>query len=177
MIITLKQYQEIQKLQKKHKDTEQLGIETLRLITGKDIKQISLEESEEILNAVHKELDMKDFPLVHRFKQDGVSFGFIPNLEDITVGEFIDLEALFKQDDLQLEQIMSILYRPVKKKWFKTYSIQEYTGSDKYIETYLKTDFKIILGAVVFFWTLRKSLLNHLDTYTHQTSMKNQTIA
>ena len=168
MIITLKQYIEIDKLQKIHKDSDQLGIEILRLITGKDIKQLSLEESESILTTVYKEIDIKDFPLVHRFKINGISFGFIPNLEDITVGEFIDLDALMKQDVLQLEQIMSILYRPVKKKWFNTYSIEDYTGSEKYIELYLKTDFRIILGAIFFFAILKESLLNHLDTYTPQ---------
>jgi len=176
MIITLKQYIEIDKLQKIHKDSDQLGIEILRLITGKDIKQLSLEESESILTTVYKEIDIKDFPLVHRFKINGISFGFIPNLEDITVGEFIDLETLFNQEDLQLEEIMSILYRPVKKRWFNTYSIEEYTGSDKYNELYLKTDFKIILGAIVFFCTLRKSLLNHIATYTPKRNLKKETI-
>jgi len=169
MIITVKKYMEFQKLQKLYKDdNDKLGVEIIKLFSEKDIKQVSLEESDALIADITAELSQKDLPLVHRFTQDGVSFGFIPNLEDLTVGEFIDLDALMKQDDLQLEQIMSILYRPIKKRWFNTYSIEEYTGSEKYIPILLKTDFKIILGAIFFFAILRESLYNHITTYTPQ---------
>jgi len=170
MIITIKQYYTIQELQKKYKDdVDTLGMEIIKVFKGEDLSKISLEESEVLLNDITAQLtNVKELPLVHRFKQDGVSFGFIPNLEDISVGEFIDLDSLMKQDPLQLEQIMSVLYRPVKKSWFSKYSIEDYTGTDKYNKIFLNTDFRIILGAIFFFAILKESLLNHLDTYTPQ---------
>jgi len=131
MTITLKQYLQIQEIQKKYsgeEDVDTLGLEIIKLFKGEDVSKVTVEESENLLSDITDILSTtKDLPLVHRFKQDGVSFGFIPNLQDITVGEFIDLDALFKQEPLQLEQIMSVLYRPVKKSWFNTYSIEEYT--------------------------------------------------
>jgi len=175
MIITLEKYMKVQELQKLHaKDSDALGIAIIKLFKAQDAP---IEEATALLTDITKQLlHTKDLPLVHRFKQDGISFGFIPNLEDITVGEFIDLDALMQKDNLQLDQLMSVLYRPVKKSWFNTYSIEPYTGTDKYIETYLKTDFRIILGAIFFFALLKRSLLNHLDTYTQEKNLEKEKV-
>ena len=47
-----------------------------------------------------------------RFKMDGVEYGFIPNLDDMSVGEFIDIENYCKEKH-DLWKVMSVLYRPV----------------------------------------------------------------
>lgn len=65
--------------------------------------------------------------LVKRFKFGGIEYGFMPHLEEMTAGEWIDLEEYLKSWNT-LDKAISILYRPItvdlKDKWM----IQEYDG-------------------------------------------------
>lgn len=91
------------------------------------------------------------------FKLNGVKYGFIPNLDEISTGEFIDLETYLKEPE-DLWKAMSVLYRPITK---------EGQGGKYEIEAYkehINDQFKfmscsIAIGAKVFFWTLGTDLL------------------
>ena len=69
--------------------------------------------------------------LKKRFKFNGVEYGFIPNLDKMTMAEFVDCDTYISRVD-QWHRLMAIFYRPVTKKFGKFYSIEEYEGSDKY---------------------------------------------
>lgn len=92
-----------------------------------------------------------------RFVLNGTKYGFIPNFDELSTGEFIDLEAYTKENALW--KIMSVLFRPVIVEGQGTrYEIAPYKGE-------LYNDFKmmpsgIAYGAMVFFWSLGASLLN-----------------
>ena len=43
--------------------------------------------------------------LKRRFKIKDIEFGFIPNLENITFGEYVDLEKLFTGDNPFIEEV------------------------------------------------------------------------
>jgi hypothetical protein len=107
----------------------------------------------------------ENYDLVHRFEYNNVEYGFIPNLSKITAGEFIDLDNYINQDERQLHKICSILYRPITKTFGKYYEIEDYEGTDKLADIMMKVDASIILGALVFFYSLSKSLLDHTNTY------------
>ena len=91
------------------------------------------------------------------FTFGGVKYGFIPNLDELTTGEFIDLEAYQKENALW--KIMSVLYRPIViEGQGNRYEIESYKGK-------LNDQFKMIptgvaYGAMVFFWSLGADLLN-----------------
>lgn len=101
--------------------------------------------------------------LIQRFFYNDVEYGFIPNLSKITTGEFIDLDNYLNAEVKEFDKIAAILYRPVTKSINKYYEIEKYEGTDKLSKIMLNVDSKVILGAMVFFWTLSKSLLNHMS--------------
>ncbi len=94
-------------------------------------------------------------------KGNKVDFGFIPKLDDITMGEFVDLEK-YIGDWQQMHKAMSILYRPIIHKRKEFYLIEEYEGSDKYAEVMKDSPIEVSIGAMVFFYSLSRELSKHL---------------
>lgn len=101
------------------------------------------------------------------FSLEGVKMGFIPNLDEITMGEFIDLENL-GSDTEGWHKIMAVLYRPVTKTFGNRYLIEAYQGS-KDAAKYKEMPLGVALGAMLFFWNLGRDLLN--DTLKYLTEV------
>ena len=59
---------------------------------------------------------------------DGIEYGFIPSLEDMTVGEFADLEN-YLTTGKDYHKAMAVMYRPIINSYSNTYKIQEYKGA------------------------------------------------
>ena len=91
------------------------------------------------------------------FSLEGVRMGFIPNLDEITMGEFIDLENL-GSDTSSWHKIMAVLYRPVTKTFGNRYLIEAYEGT-KEASKYKEMPLGVALGAMLFFWDLGRDLL------------------
>jgi len=85
-------------------------------------------------------------------------------LEDISLGEFIDLDN-YLGNWKTMHKAMSVLYRPVVEKKEDRYTIQEYEGAnDKLLEMPLD----IVFGSVVFFYHLSQELLKTTLNYLGQ---------
>jgi hypothetical protein len=97
-----------------------------------------------------------------RFKIKDLEFGFIPNLEDISFGEYVDLEN-YLQDVSNFHKAMAVMYRPIKETKGERYTIHEYKGSDEYSDLMKFAPLEIVKGANVFFWTLEKRII---ESYT-----------
>jgi hypothetical protein len=67
-----------------------------------------------ITNIITGTLEQKP-DLVRTFKIGDTEFGFIPKLEDMTFGEYIDLDN-YIGDVKNLHKAMAVLYRPIKTK-------------------------------------------------------------
>lgn len=102
--------------------------------------------------------------LVERFIFNQVEYGFIPKLDDISFGEFVDLDS-YLNDWQMMHKAMAILYRPVTVERKGYYNIEVYDSADAY--DLRDISMEIVLGAMVFFWNLRneltKSILNYLS--------------
>jgi hypothetical protein len=141
---------------------KKLASEIVKIIHGTlDIEQSVATQTMLDVN----ELLSKEHDLIQRFEIGGVEYGFIPNLSKITAGEFIDLDNYLSEDTKQLHKICSILYRPIKSSAGNYYEIEKYEGTDKLADIMMKVDCKVVLGALVFFYLLSKSLLNLTNTY------------
>ena len=105
----------------------------------------------------------KEPQLVTRFKKDGVEYGFIPKLDDITVGEKADLDT-FLGDIQKLDQAMKVLYRPIISQTKDKYLIDEYKKESEDLDVTLD----IALGAMVFFYNLMKDLLSFTQNYIEE---------
>ncbi len=167
--MTIGEYMEVQLLIDLYKDDEiTLQKELIKKIDGN--LKISKREGDEILKKLTSiVVDECDF--IQRFEFEGVEYGFIPNLDNIEVGEFLDLENLMK-DGKQLHKIAAILYRPITKKIGEMYQIEPYEGTSKYAETMKKINYKVAKGGLFFFINLLKALVDALNIYTEQMKQK-----
>lgn len=174
--ITLGQYQkyikDIKHLTDKEEPTqEEIEFSNLKLlecfcnINLKQAYQLPMTEFSSVINHIN-ELFNVDHKLHNKFQMtdpDGnkVTFGFIPKLEDISMGEFVDLEK-YISDWQQMHKAMAILYRPVIHEKNNFYLIEDYEGSDKYSDVMKDSPIQAALGSMVFFYSLGTELSKHL---------------
>jgi hypothetical protein len=100
--------------------------------------------------------------LVRTFEWEGVQYGFVPNLDDITVGEFIDLEN-YQQDKKDLWKLLSVLYRPIVYKQDEKYRVADYDGT--LVASFKNLNAEVGYGALLFFCSLGTDLLNYTLKY------------
>lgn len=96
--------------------------------------------------------------LINRFKLGSTEFGFVPELNDLTFGEFVDIENNITDWD-NMHKAMAVLYRPIVKKYKKKYEIEEYRG-DNWYDAMLDMPASVAVSAIVFFYNLETDLLN-----------------
>ena len=161
--ITLSQYQKFDKLTKDNEQSDFVNQKTIEIfcdIDLKDVARIRLADVSEIL--VHLDDVLKSQTKhILKFKLNGKEFGFIPKIEDITSGEYIDLEN-YLSDMQTMHKAMAILYRPITAQTNGLYVIEEYTGADKYSDVMKQMPLDVALGSMVFFYTLLNDCVNGL---------------
>lgn len=96
--------------------------------------------------------------LINRFKLGSTEFGFVPELNDLTFGEFVDIESNITDWD-NMHKAMAVLYRPIVKKYKKKYEIEKYRG-DNWYDAMLDMPASVAVSAIVFFYNLETDLLN-----------------
>jgi len=119
-------------------------------------------------------LNKTDMPLVKSFESNGVKYGFIPNLDDMSYGEYLDLVSYTSKDIWEnITTVMSILYRPITKNMLNAYAVEKYSGTkQETIDLFLNVlTMDIVLGAISFFLHLQKELKNAILTYTMEMLM------
>jgi hypothetical protein len=137
-------------------------------------KLLPSKEYNQIINIL-KELMQGDVSFEKIFKHDGISFGFIPNLDVITSNEFMHLEEYLKKPDTW-NKALAVLYRPLtkrKRNWFKRnahdlYDVLPYQEQNAFEEMMLDVSCNYYLGAMVFFYNLGNDLLIYMQDYSKQ---------
>jgi len=170
--ITLEQYQRFARLEG---DDEFLTKKALEIFCNVPIDELPNIRFKDI-SGVSKHLNamMKEKPsLTQRFTLNGQEFGFIPNLEEITYGEFVDLDS-YMTDIQELHKTMSVLYRPVVQRAGKRYAIEKYESANKYCDEMKQAPMNVVMGSILFFWTLGSELLSSMLTSLEK-EMANQT--
>jgi hypothetical protein len=109
------------------------------------------------INAVLMKAFSERPPLKQRFFIDKQEFGFIPSLEEITVGELNDIDT-YISDWSQMHRAMAVMFRPVTATFGSRYEIEKYEGSEKYADKMKDVPLDIAIGAMLFFWTLGNDL-------------------
>lgn len=110
------------------------------------------------LNDVFKDID-KEHGLAAKIVYNDIQYGFIPNLDDITVGEQIDIDSNLK-DWQTMDKAMSILYRPIKTSHKDKYTIEDYKDIGS-----LDLPLDVVLGACFFLTNLQNDLLNTIPNF------------
>jgi len=154
---------DLQKIRSFEGDDEFIAIkiiETLAGISAKEALRMRAKDRDEIIELISDALIVQPSKLQKTCTLNGVKYGFIPNLNDITWGEFVDIET-YQGDFANIHKLMAILYRPIVKEWRDNYEIEFYTGSAKYAHIMKDSPSDIALGAMVFFCALGMELLNN----------------
>lgn len=161
--ITLSQFRRYQKVAKDNPDDETyVCIQMVAIFCNlevADVMKLPALEFADIVKTIALTLDQSP-PLTRTFKLNGVNYGFIPNIEKISLGEHATIDTCLGKDELT-ELMLSVMYRPIKRKAAEYYEIELYTGDESLAENFKDVPMNIVRGATVFFWTLFKELLNN----------------
>jgi len=175
--IPLKSYQEFMKVVEKSNDEEFIGQKTIEIFCGlkmKDVVKVKWSDVKSL--TLHLNEIFKAKPKFQAtFKIQDTEFGFIPNLEDMTFGEYIDLESNISNVET-FHKAMAVMYRPITKKVKDRYEIFEYKGTDEFSEVMKYAPLNVVLGATVFFSTLGSDLVQHTLTSLEKEIQKNPKI-
>ena len=142
-------------------------IAALSDIPKKLIKELSLSDVAVIMSKVGELQQEQDTKLKRIIEINGVEYGFHPDLDSISLGEYADIEQFIKNGiDSSLPELMAVLYRPIKLKKNDIYIIEPYDGDIRLRAEEMKlTSAEQVQSALVFFYTLGKVLSEILPLY------------
>ena len=104
--------------------------------------------------------------LITRFKLGNTEFGFIPQLDDMTFGMFVDLENSISDWD-SMHKAMAVLYRPVTQQLKGKYEIEEYRG-DSWHDAMKNMPASVAVSAITFFFLLESDLMKATLPYSRE---------
>jgi hypothetical protein len=171
--IKLLQYQKFLKIAKENEESEFLHQKMVQIFCGIDLKDVASIKHKDVANITSNlgELFKTNHKLITRFKLGGAEFGFIPNLDDMTQGEYVDLDTYITDWD-EMHKAMAVLFRPITNKVGDRYQIEEYKGSISYADVMKHAPLDVVLGAVVFFYHLGNELLKSTVNYLEEKQTK-----
>lgn len=137
-----------------------------------EVIKIPLKQFEDIIFTIGKALE--ETPKhVQRFMMNGVEYGFIPNFDNVSTAEYVDLDTYIDTDVLKA---MMVMYRPINQTFGKDlYNIKEYNGTDGF-EIMNDAPASVFLGAKVFFWNLGTDLKNYIPRYLERVTTEEEKI-
>ena len=163
--VTLDQYQQWLKVAEgKDLDNflQQKMIEIFCGVTLKQVMLIKAKDIESIVVQISKLFNQKENKFIDRFNYQDQEFGFVPKLDDMTFGEYVDLDNYLADWQL-IHKAMGVLFRPITFKKKNQYLIEEYETTDKYNMKQMTLD--VVFGAMVFFWKLKNELQSLILSY------------
>ena len=170
--MTLGQYQDWLKVSEgKELDTflQQKIIEIFCGITLKEVMQIKASDIDRLVTDISN-IFKEEPKFIDRFDYDGKEFAFVPKLDDISFGEYVDLDT-YLQDWQLMHKAMAVLFRPITLKRKGKYLIEDYESAEKYDLKCMPLN--VVFGSLVFFYHLRNELEKHIRRFlANQTEIK-----
>jgi hypothetical protein len=147
-------------------------LERVRVITGKSMDAVRLLQSQvidEIIIRFEAAIKLGSNDFERKVRIGAIELGFIPNLNELTFGEYIDLDTHCtgiyndgKINGMAAHKMMCILYRPIKAKFGRYYDIEAYNpnAKRKYEDEVLQLTLDHVLNVLLFFSSLEIELYN-----------------
>ena len=153
--ITLGQYQEFSKLDiTKESEVQSKMIEIFCKVPTNVVRSMKAKDITDICTIINNMFDV-EHQMLNRFDLNGVKYGFIPDLENMSFGEYVDLDT-FMGDNDNLHRAMNVLYRPIDLLQGQRYTLKEYDPDTN--EDAKNYPLGACFGAMVFFYDLGKDL-------------------
>ena len=149
--ITLGQYQKFVKISESNTDEKFISIKMLEIFCKLKLETIMTMKATSIktVTATLTEMFNAKQDLKHIFRMDGIQYGFIPNLEDMTFGEYVDLDSNIS-DFQEIHKAMAVLYSPIEKKFKGQYTIEPYEAKEADFMKAMPMD--VVFGSMIFFY-------------------------
>ena len=131
------------------------------------VKELALKDVAVLMSKIAELQQKQDTKLKRIIEIEGVEYGFHPDLDSITLGEYADIETFIKNGiEKHLPELMAVLYRPIKEKKNDIYIIDAYDGNIRLrTEEMKKMSAQQVQSALVFFYNLGKELSAILPLY------------
>jgi len=167
--LTVEQYQKFLKVEGDETFTMLKALELFANIPLKVAYAMKADDILSISTDIFTMISVKH-PLVKRLSFRGKEYGFVPNLEEMSFGEYIDLDN-YLSDMQSLHKTIGVLYRPITIDKGGLYEIEPYNGTDGYSDFPLD----VALGATLFFYRLSNRLLKDSQTSLEEETTNNLT--
>ncbi len=149
-------------------------IEIFCNLDSKAVRNLKLLDADKIVSVINLMFEEKP-KLINTFKLGKVEYGFIPKLDDISLGEYVDLDTYIGDWD-NMHIAMNVLYRPIKDKIKDKYIIEDYNNESKDKLDEIPLD--VVLGAVFFLYNLgmdlSQAMMSYLEGEEVETLMQQQ---
>ena len=151
--ITLEQYQKF--LQVNSEDELFLAQKCVEIFCNVPLIIVSKMSYKDVKNYATRIMSFfEDKPQLRKIHTMGdVEYGFIPNLEEISLGEYVDIDESIN-DWEKMHTTMAVLYRPIKSRRKDKYNIEEYEGTSDTEHRMKGLTMDVVLGALFFFYHL-----------------------
>ena len=161
--VTIETYSKLMTFTNGTKSSEALETLTeLSNIPEELLKQLELKHIVLMLEKLSHLQSQEDTTLKNIIEIDGVRYGFHPDFDEMTLGEYADIESFIKSGaDKHLPEIMAVLYRPIKEEVDGVYTIEAYDGNIKLrTEIMRKMSATQVHSALFFFVSFQQRIQN-----------------
>ena len=165
--VTLEKWLKLIRFQEGSKTEE--ATETIAELSNmpkKLIKELALKDVAKVMSRIAQLQNKQDTKLRRIVEIDGIEYGFHPDLDSISLGEYADIETFIKNGiEKHLPELMAVLYRPIKEKKNDIYIIETYDGNIRLrTEEMKKMSAEQVQSALVFFYAFVKELSQTLQS-------------
>lgn len=170
--VTLGQYQNYLKIAENNPEGNFLDAKMIEIFCGiplSDSYKLKMSSAAAIVDIITELLNQTP-KHTERFELNGIEYGFIPDLDEMSLGEYIDLDNNVSKWE-QMHVAMNVLYRPIKTSKVGKYNIEEYDVKNP--EKMKDMPLGSAIGSVFFFLHLGMELSEHtIHSSANQTEME-----
>jgi hypothetical protein len=170
--VTLGQYQKFLKIAEDNPEGNFLNAKMIEIFCGiplsdsYKLKMSSVVAIIDILNELLSQTPKR----VEQFTMNGVEYGFIPDLDEMSLGEYVDLDGSASNWD-NMHIAMNVLYRRIKIRKSGKYNIVDYNVENP--EKMKDMPLDAAIGSLFFFYNLGMELSKHtILSSSNQTEME-----
>lgn len=170
--VTLGQYQKFLKIAEENPEGNFLNAKMIEIFCGiplsdsYKLKMSSVIAIIDILNELLSQTPKR----VEQFTMNDVQYGFIPDLDEMSLGEYVDLDGSASNWD-NMHIAMNVLYRRIKIRKSGKYNIVDYNVENP--EKMKDMPLDAAIGSLFFFYNLGMELSKHtILSSSNQTEME-----